>query len=337
MPFLNGPARAQDDSPAIRARFMPPDGKILFIIGQDLDAVGGVADHHAGYVDAIDLIPGGVTTYTNVGLDGLTALANWGSGDVSAQLIVDSPVYEHSALVIGFYMANNLEYAVASGSQDAKIDDLGAWIKAQDRPVYLRIGYEFDGEWNRYDPEPYVAAWRRIVDRLRENGVTNVATVWQSATHYSPRYGGHAWIDWYPGDAYVDWFGLSYFEPRPDILNAFVRLAREHGKPVMIAESTPYGADISEVQRADLLWNTWFKPYFEFIYHNSDVIRAVAYINVDWNAQPMWASDHWGDSRVQTNPDILERWLAEMRKDVWLHASPDLFALLSYPAAPAEF
>lgn len=325
---------ASAQPPRIDAKFLPPDGKILFIIGQDLDAVGGVDDHHEGYADAVDLIPGGVTTYTNVGLDGLTTLANWGSGDVSAQMLMDSPVWAHSALVIGFYMANNLEYAVASGSQDAQIDALGAWIKAQDRPVYLRIGYEFDGEWNRYDPEPYIAAWRRIVDRLNASGVTNVATVWQSATHHTPRYGGHDWIAWYPGDEYVDWFGLSYFEPHRDILNAFLRLAREHGKPVMIAESTPRGADIGELKRPDLLWNAWFAPYFSFIHQNSDVIRAVAYINVDWASQPMWAHDNWGDSRVQANANILDSWLAEMSQETWLHASPNLFALLSYPTAP---
>jgi beta-mannanase len=200
----------------------------------------------------------------------------------------------------------------------------------------LRIGYEFDGEWNRYDPEPYVAAWRRIVERLAENGVTNVATVWQSATHHTPRYGGHDWIDWYPGDEYVDWFGLSYFEPRLDILNAFLRLAREHGKPVMIAESTPRGANLANVTRPQLMWDTWFQPYFDFIYANQDVIRAVAYINVNWNAQPMWTNDNWGDSRVQVNADIMRWWLDELNKDMWLRASPDLFALLSYAAAPEE-
>lgn len=315
---------------------MPPDGKILLIIGQDLGAVGGMPGYDAGYVDAVDAVPGGVTTYTNLGLDGLATPANWGSGDVHAQLIMDTPAFENSALVIGLYMANNMEYAVASGSQDAAIDALGEWIRAQDRPIYLRIGYEFDGEWNRYDPEPYAAAWRRIVDRLRENGVTNVATVWQSATHHTPRYGGYAWIDWYPGDAYVDWFGLSYFEPRPAILNAFLDLAREHGKPVMIAESTPRGANIASLRRPQLLWDTWFRPYFDFIDENQDVIRAVAYINVNWNSQPMWTNDNWGDSRIQANPEIMARWLGEVNKAAWLHASPDLFEMLNYSSPKAE-
>src|ERR1700693_6422639 len=34
-------------------------------------------------------------------------------------------------------------------------------------PSFMRIGYEFDGEWNAYEPEAYVAAWRRIVEIFR--------------------------------------------------------------------------------------------------------------------------------------------------------------------------
>lgn len=320
------------------AKFAPPDGKTLFIIGQDLGAVGGLADYTDGYTDHIAPTPGGVTTYTDIAtLSGLANLANYGSGDVSAQLLVDSPTYADSALAIGLWMSGGGEALVASGALDGQIDMLGAWIKVQDRPVFLRIGYEFDGEWNAYEPEPYVQAFRRIVDRFRASGVENVATVWQSATHHSPHYGGHEWMAWYPGDDYVNWFGLSYFEPRLPILNSFLDLARAHNKPVMIAESAPKGASTSETQRPELLWQTWYQPFFDFIYTNSDVIRAVAYINVDWDSQPMWSGheDRWGDSRVQANDVIAAHWRSELEKPLWLHASPDLFAQLGYGDAPA--
>jgi beta-glucanase (GH16 family) len=329
------PLYAQDEmmNAEIQAKFLLPDEQILFIVGQDLGAIGGMSDYSDGYHDYIELTATGLTTYTDIAtLNGLTNRANWGSGDVSAQMLTDEPAYQNSVLSIGLWMSGGNEVLVVNGRHDNQIDRLGAWIKAQNRPVFLRIGYEFDGEWNAYQPEAYVQAFRRIVDRFRAAGVDNVATVWQSATHHSPRFGGHEWSAWYPGDEYVDWFGLSYFEPRLPILNAFLELAREHHKPVMIAESAPKGASTSATTRPELLWNTWYQPFFDFIYANQDVIRAVAYINVDWDAQPMWANsgETWGDSRVQANEVILSNWLAEMNKPVWAHASPDLFMRMGY-------
>ncbi|MEP7291212.1 MAG: family 16 glycosylhydrolase [Chloroflexota bacterium] len=335
--FATGSVFAQGDTMQYTAKFLPPEGKTLLIIGQDLGAVGGLPNYTDGYADHIQLTPGGVTTYTDIAnLNGLTHLANWGSGDVSAQLLADEPRYSASALVMGLWMTGS-EARVADGTLDTQVDALGEWIKAQNRPVYLRIGYEFDGEWNAYEPEGYVAAFRHIVDRFRATGVDNAATVWQSATHHSPHYGGHEWIEWYPGDDYVDWFALSYFEPRLPILNAFLDLARAHNKPVMIAESAPKGASTSATTRPELLWEGWYQPFFDFIYTNSDVIRAVAYINVDWDSQPMWANheDRWGDSRVQANEVIAAHWLSEIRKPAWLHGSSTLFTQLGYPSSPA--
>ena len=60
------------------------------------------------------------------------------------------------------------------------------------------------------------------------------------------------------------------------------------------------------------------------------MIKAVAYINVDWDSQPMWQDGTWGDSRVQANDTIKALWLSEIQGELWLHASPDLFALLGY-------
>jgi beta-glucanase (GH16 family) len=330
--LFTGSALAQTDETNMRAKFLPPDGKTLLIVGQDLGAVGGLEGYADGYSDSIDVIPGGLTTYTDIAtLNGLTNVGNWGSGDVSAQLLMDAPRYRNSTLAIGLWLSGGNEVRAASGALDGQIDRLGAWIKAQNRPVYLRIGYEFDGEWNAYDPENYIAAFRRIMDRLRAAGVDNVATVWQSATHHTPHYGGHEWTAWYPGDEYVDWFGLSYFQPYPNILNGFLDLARAHGKPVMIAESAPKGFSTATAD-ADELWASWYQPFFDFIHANDDVIRAVAYINVDWESQPMWANheDHWGDSRVQANDGIRARWLDEISGESWLHGSHDLFWQLGY-------
>lgn len=314
----------------MQARFLPPPEQTLFIIGQDLGAVGGLSGYDDGYVDHVRPFPGGVTTYTNLnGLDGLKTRANWGSGDVSAQLLVDTLAYENSVLVIGLWLGNIYLEPITNGDLDGHIDQLATWIKNQQRPVFVRIGYEFDGEWNAYRPDHYVAAFRRIVDRFHALEVTNFATVWQSATWYDGTFQGHEWQEWYPGDEYVDWFGMSYFIPHAPTFNTWLELARSHDKPVMIAEATPKGYDLA-AETGETAWDDWFQGFFDFIHQNNDVVKAVAYINVNWDVQPMWQGQDWGDSRVQANDSILAQWQLEIQADSWLHASPTLFQILGY-------
>jgi len=43
----------------------------------------------------------------------------------------------------------------------------------------------------------------------------------------------------------------------------------------------------------DFIWNDWYVPFFDFIHADNDVICAVAYINVDWDSQSMWANQGW--------------------------------------------
>ncbi|NDJ75939.1 MAG: endo-1,3-beta-xylanase, partial [Chloroflexi bacterium] len=169
---------------------------------------------------------------------------------------------------------------------------------------------------------------QRIVDQFDALGVTNYATVWQSAT-YGSTYGGDDWAAWYPGDEYVDWFGMSYFGTGVPAYDEWLALARAHGKPVMLAEATPRGFDLMD-DNPDTVWNSWFAPFIEFVHTNDDVVKAVAYINVNWDEQAMWQGQGWGDTRVQANDTLLARWLAEIQTDTWLQAAPDLFATLGY-------
>ena len=332
----------------IKGKFTPPPGKTLLIVGQDLGAI-------ASYKQNIWSTPSGVTTYTNISegdqsvfLYGLTSTVNWGSGDVNAQLLLDENPY--SVLAIGLYLVDNtgtnLQH-IAEGVHDAAVRDLGHFIQATNRPVFVRIGYEFDGAWNHYEPQAYIVAYQHIVDVWREMDVTNFATVWQSATAPVSRYRNFELDAWYPGDTYVDWVGSSFFEFNQAIHDELLNFARMHNKPVMIAESTPQGFDLEaltygspalggarkETITAVQIWERWYQPYFDYIHHNADVIRAVAYINVDWKNQPMWGANgsngYWGDSRLQMNEIIKTNWLAEIEQPFWLHGSADLFDTLA--------
>ncbi len=63
-------------------------------------------------------------------------------------------------------------------------------------------------------------------------------------------------------------------------------------------------------------WNAWCAPFFAHLHANSDVIKAVAYINTRWFDQPAWNAG-WGDSRVQIRPEIKAAWIAEMQTSIW--------------------
>jgi endo-1,4-beta-D-glucanase Y len=377
----------------ISGKFTPPSGKTMMIIGQDLEAITNYTNPVNGFP-----IPSGVTTYLNLGLlttattrgpsgktiyYGALGLDNanapqktaggfdsdWGAGPLNAYSA--ALAWSNSTLQIGLYMVGDLS-PINSGARDNEIRKLKAFCaKISPKPIYLRIGYEFDGNWNNYDKTGYIAAYKRIVDILRGASGTeaaNVAFVWQASTSPVDDIvdGNSENInDWYPGDNYVDWMGMSWFltpgsapsnrttATQISLANEVLNLARTKKKPVMICESTPQGYKIgtTPLTKANVgvwdgtaaqnsvtktpteVWNEWFKPYFDYIHANSDAIRAVSYINANWDSQYLWKdyvnSGYWGDSRVQANATIKSNWFSEINTPFWLHGSSALFSQLN--------
>ncbi len=349
-----------EEKEASTIKFLPPEGKQLLILGQDLGAVGGFeAPDNDGYFEHIKTVPGGITTYTSFPtLYGLAEKVNYGSGNVCGTCIVDNQHYKKTTLAIGLYLVDQLE-AIAGGLQDSTIKALGEWIKASQRPVFLRIGYEFDGMWNHYDPELYKKSYIRIVDMFREMEVENCAYVWQACT--SPiddilEAKHENILDWYPGDEYVDWMAYSWFlnnEMQIKLTDEVINLARERNKPVMVAEAACQSYDTknhtqrfintmldgkpgegSKPKSGEEIWNEWFVPYFDYIKKNKDVVRAVAYINVNWDAQGLWGppydQGYWGDTRVENDEFVKGKWIEETSKENWLQSSDQLFEQLGY-------
>ncbi|MFI7443304.1 glycoside hydrolase family 26 protein [Nonomuraea indica] len=96
--------------------------------------------------------------------------------------------------------------AIARGEADASVIDPQAQrIKAYGKPVLVGFDGEMELRPDSGTPAEYVAAYRHIVNRFRELGVTNVAWVWGVTGYYPYR---NRWKAFYPGDAYVDW--VSY-------------------------------------------------------------------------------------------------------------------------------
>lgn len=288
-----------------REKFEPADGKILVFVGQDVDAV-------EDYLKTIGVPPAGYMGYTSVQeAEGLDSPFDGGGGLQHADRILKGR--PHAAFQLGLYMAHVLEGVVA-GDHDAAIDRLGEWISSTGRPVFLRVGYEFDLPENAYEPEAYKNAYRYVVDRLRKRGVTNAAFVWHSCACASQK--PDELMAWYPGDGHVDWYGVSYFAQFPKRIERVASVAREIGKPLMLAEASPWNA------RTEAAKTAWLRRMFTFA--NEQNAKAISYINWNWDEIPAFSSQNWGNARIQDFPSMRGFWNEETAHDRYLKAGPRL-------------
>lgn len=325
----------------------PATEPFRLIIGQDLSAM-------RGYFAADLPEPHGVTVYLSLmnllnpeadygglGVDEtlhpVPVETDWGGGPTSAWKAVEEFGTDAIAIGLNFadYANDGLIDRLVAGELDRNIDHLARFLVMIDRTVYLRVGYEFDGVWNPgyEDGARFIAAYRRIVDRIKAAGADKVQFVWQSATSPIDDVidGRHEALGaWYPGDDYVDWTGISWFLPPDDrqqaaladgmsavsarsLIQEMVEFARERGKPVMIAEAAPQGIDLQYRTRANLspvwdgpagqdqvsltedeIWQLWFQPLFDFLEAEADTVRALSYINVRWDEQDLWDAPYEG-------------------------------------------
>jgi len=382
--------------PAIVARNLPGNEKILFVMGQDTETLNAfkvvVLDKNPEFP-----YPGGVTLYTKIShsfkygsLAGVTTDVDYGSG--KNNFVETLQQFPGSALAVGLDITDahagckSIPTKAIGGIADpditpeltdfyrGEVDKLITFLKNSDRQIFLRIGYEFDGPWNCYNPEAYKAAYRYIKERINALNADKIATVWQTAAWlrdqdiYKVTDNNHL-EKYYPGDDVVDWISFSkfygehyrqeqwtcdelnpeWFTPVVSAVSQHDRLlnfARSHKKPVMIGEAAPVGFSNSELTSsciftnrpssitAEEIWASWYQEWFDYIEKNRDVIRAAAYINTNWHSQSMWycAPDatagsenckqgYWGDSRIQSNPMILERFTKAIKNQIFVQKS----------------
>lgn len=328
----------------ITGKFVPNREGTLLAIGQDANSVDS-------FSASTTTIPAALSGYTSINnLEGIDTEASYGTGPQHLSRLATT--YPNSALVVAVYLVDLLE-EFNSGSLDTKMDLLIDKLVALDRPIYLRWGYEFDGPHNHYDPSKFISAWKKAYDRIKEKGADrNIAMVWHSGSFCGHNFGNHPISAWYPGKEYVDLMGVSVFTPQDcnyGAQNTLVNFARKENKPVIIAEATPQGYDVSDSTIAPVLganrgvkssksaqkiWEEWYQPFFDYIDSNKDVIRLVTYINADWDTQGFWDAPYdmayWGDSRVQKNSLIKSNWNASTKSPEWLYASNNLFNLIGY-------
>lgn len=308
-----------------QTKFVPPSDKKLLIMGQTVESIKEYMDHFSDQP-----IPGGWSAYWGIPeFKGVTeSHSNNPSSSQNHQMLVDKfpNTVVHSAL----WMVGKWDVAkkAGKGEYDEVVKKYSAWAKTTNRPIYLRIGYEFDGPHNELEPKEYVKAYKHIVDLMRAEGADNIAFVWHS--YASKPFKDYAVSDWYPGDEYVDWVGISVFghaygtDFGPDCDNV-LNFSKEHRKPVMIAESNPiHGIDAENTE----VWDKWFVNFFNFIYKKN--IKAISFINEDWPRTGIDGISDWKDGRLYNNEQVSKAWFMETSKDHYLKKSPQLYEQLGY-------
>ena len=117
------------------------------------------------------------------------------------------------------WYGTNLE-KIESGRLDALIARRAAGLRDLGRPVFLRWGWEMNGNWYPHSGAQnggaagvatFVRAWRHIHDVFDEVGARNVIWVWSPNFESVPNTRWNAAARYYPGDAYVDWVGVDAY------------------------------------------------------------------------------------------------------------------------------
>jgi hypothetical protein len=165
---------------------------------------------------------------------------------------------------------------LSDGSLDSYLKQQAQEVIAYGKPVFLRPDWEMDGNWYpkwsppAVSPSRYIADWRYLVRFFRAAGVTNAAFVW------CPNVGepdGRAASDWYPGDSYVDWIGSDAYPRQGSEVDAFAEtdgldqiaaFAKQHGKPMMLAEWGVTSPDPDNAWLFDLVFQ-WAAKYPETV------------------------------------------------------------------------
>jgi hypothetical protein len=297
--------------------YLEPGNRILHGAGQDPQ---GFKD----YSDLFDDERKPLLLMTYIGLlHDVAVVQDWGAKlKATLEQIGDPAIIPQIGLELKGNDGTPGDDDVAAGLGDDNIDAFADAVEALGRPVFIRIGYEFEGSWNGYQPLTFKEAWIRITQKLRDRGLP-VATVWCSAGGSAGWRSSDALLEYYPGDRFVDWFGIDIFsreEFGTRALGNFLDLANLHMKPVMIGESTPRYVGVLDGE-AD--WEAWFRPYFDLLKARPE-IKATAYINWEWDywAKELGFSDvwvNWGDARLEKNTFVRENFLREMADPIYFH------------------
>jgi len=107
---------------------------------------------------------------------------------------------------------------ILEGKYDDYLFDLAQNFNEYDFPVLFRLNNEMNGEWVLYsshkvgrDTDLFIASWRYIYDKFKEQGVDNLIYVWNPNELSFPNFSYNNYLCYYPGNEYVDIVGLTAY------------------------------------------------------------------------------------------------------------------------------
>lgn len=195
---------------------------------------------------------------------------------------------------------------IARGDYDFYIDTWARNAARFGRPLIVRFAHEMNDPY-RYpwgpqhnEPQDFIAAWRRVVDRFRAAGATNVLWAWSPHVAYA------GYEVYWPGDDYVDWvatgalnYGTVAYWSRwwsfQEIFGQHYEFLEGLGKPIMIAEfgSLAVGGD-----RA-----AWYRQALNHLRERHPEVYALLFFHVEGDATVTSQRLDWS---LLDDPETLE-------------------------------
>lgn len=302
-------------------------------------------------------VPGKKLKYANFflafALDGTTVAKELPGNEV--QILLDNgyvPVITWEPLFKGYDRLDSRQPRLSNiinGDYDNYIDKFADKMKTYTDTVIIRFMHEFEGNWypwsltaNNQDPDLYVAAFRRVVDRFRARGATKVKWMWCLNSDYFP-YRFYNWVvPAYPGDNYVDIVASdiynNHYPPALPWWRSFRWQCTESyyylhkyfpGKPHLMCElgcrerlSTENPASESKAQ--------WYARMDKELQSNYHEIRALIFFNG-------YSEQNW---LINSSPSALQ----SLTDNIWfddyyfgIPSAPQLYSVITSPAGNSLF
>jgi mannan endo-1,4-beta-mannosidase len=175
---------------------------------------------------------------------------------------------------------------INEGKKDAAIEAWAEKAKAFEYPIWARPFWEFNGTWwenwgRQYGATAFIEAWKRIVDKVKAKGATNVSWMWcinhieESAWDPEP---------WYPGDEYVDWTSIDAYsgtQAKKNVgWNAPFRLFKySYDRLREIAPSKPIFIAETAASETGGTKSTWIEELLGGLEGNFPQIKGITWFN----------------------------------------------------------
>ena len=226
------------------------------------------------------------------------------------------------------------------GVFDQQLEAIGELFKSRSEKIFIRIPTSpcqslMD---NR------ATFWCYLADFWKQQNINNLVWIWSIDPHFSQGPLIEASLNWSKTDLlppfeYIDWISFPYLYPLSKQYAQLAEQARHMSIPILLTSVFPQGIDIGKRRQHNIgqltdqkIWNNWYKPFFDYCYENSDVVRGVTYqysnqhdidapmLSKSSTTKPTIShpENHlYGNSCLKDNDYIKAKWLGEICRASW--------------------